>query len=414
MTARVRPLFLVFVVSASFATLVLLLAELGLRMTYPEKVLEIAEDRRRVQNLAYIPHPDYLVALAPNTERTFRRPAEDGGQSVAWQTNSEGFRGGPLRDHPAVRIIVYGDSNIEAKFSRWEDTFTYRLEQHLAALSSIDIEVINAGIAGAGPDQSLIRFAAQFAKYKPDLVVFHVLADNDFGDIVRNRLFTLDSQNELARTTFRPTIDDAFESRLPRLLLARAGHRLINLLTGTASAPLEAIRPPDVTLSVLAEVTEAENAIYRRGAPRAFSHFADHYDIDISLQPRGDSSQIKMALMEGVLRRAKEIATEKHTNFLVLIQPSPVDLIKRRDVLSSFHLSRFPEYRPDRLSTIIDTICAEYGIDRVNLYPIFSLNNPDSLSFKKDVDHWNDAGQDLAARVAAQHIHAADPTLGRR
>ena len=116
--------------------------------------------------------------------------------------------------------------------------------------------------------------------------------------------------------------------------------------------------------------------------------------------------------MEGVLRKVKRTAEEKGTKLLVLIEPSAIDVTHGNAPLTSTYLSRFHEYRNDRLTSVIDEICARNQIDRINLFPIFTRNDPDSLYFKFD-DHWNDAGQDLAARETAKYIQVSLPRLGR-
>ena len=408
----------------SIALVFFFVIELALRIMYPEVVLAIEEERRRVENLAYVFHPEYLVSLKPSIKKTFPADRDNGVEFIPWQTNTDAFRGKALRKHPLARIIVYGDSNIEAPFSHLENTYPNKLEQYLTEPSGADIEVINGGIDGSGPDQSLMRFAAQFDKYKPSLIVFHVFADNDFGDIVRNRIFALNSQNELVPTGFRATVDDAFKSKLSRLLLVVAAQEIRRYYTEPVDDALEALPSQLVIIEKLLKKTQAEYAIYKKGGRRVFSHFDDHYDIDIALAPTAESSRVKIALMEGVLRKVKWTAEEKGTKLLVLIQPSIIDVTHGNarwaalptghgDALTSTFLSRFHEYRKDRLTSVIDEICARNEIDRINLFPIFTRNDPDSLYFKSGDSHWNDAGQDLAARETANYIQVSLPRLGR-
>ena len=40
----------------------------------------------------------------------------------------------------------------------------------------------------------------------------------------------------------------------------------------------------------------------------------------------------------------------------------------------------------------------------VNFFEPFMHNNPDTLYFKKDNNHWNDRGQDIAAQKTAAYI----------
>jgi hypothetical protein len=366
---------------------VLFFIELGLRILYPEKVQAIVEERLRLEQLAYVFDERYLVGLKPNTYK--RLPDPGSSRIINWRTNPDGFRGNPLKEHPPVRIIVYGDSNIEAPFSPLEETYPWRLEQYLEGFSDLDLEVINGGVVGSGPDQSVLRFAAHADKYKPDLVVFHIFADNDFGDLIRNRLFGLGPQNELVPSGFRATLDDQLRNARNRLLLVSAARRFLGLRSA----------PPDVTFDESAEnylrelvaVTAAENAVYQEEGARVFSHFADHYDVDIALHPSDPSSRAKVALMEGVLKKALGTATERGIKLLVIIQPSVIDVTEG--------------------NALVEDSCVKHQIHRLNLFPVFLGNQPENLYFNMVDDHWNAAGMDLAARETADYIRTAWPQL---
>jgi len=402
---KIKRILIDTVISVSIALAVLFLLELVLRILYPEKVLEIAQDRSRIQNIAYQFDPDYLVAHRPNARKQFARSEANGGDIIDWSTNSDAFRGPELRHNPDLRVIVYGDSNIQARFSALGQTFPFKLQKYLRSLSRRDVEVINAGIIGAGPDQALIRFALDVDTYKPDIVVFHIFADNDFGDIVRNRLYELDAGGALVRTGFNADIDQNLESVYPRLLVTRMAQKALKLAgVNYDPAPPEIHQKPDEIVDQWLGLSEEEYAIYKQGKRREVSHFADHYDADIALRSDSESALTKIALMEQVLVQAKAIADEKNVKFVVLIQPSSIDLTTNLAINYEV-LQQRPGYQRERLTAIVDDICARHDIPRINLYPVFQGNQPGSLYFLKDDDHWNDAGQKLAAKVAADFIY---------
>jgi lysophospholipase L1-like esterase len=68
------------------------------------------------------------------------------------------------------RVLVLGDSFVEAMQVDLEDTFTARLERRLG------VEVLNAGVSGYSTDNELRAFVRSGRRYRPDLVllVFHV------------------------------------------------------------------------------------------------------------------------------------------------------------------------------------------------------------------------------------------------
>jgi len=199
----IRNIFIVVFISVS----ILFALEMILRISYPDQII----DRPNPKNFAYRFNEDYLISLTPNIEKTFVRHKENGGERILWKTNKDSFRNPPLETNPNMRIIVYGDSNVQARFSKEDNTFVHRLGDHLRTKGLRDVEVINAGVVGFGPDQSLIRFEKEADTYKPDLVIFHITTSNDFGDIVRNRLFELDENDNLKKTSHTSTVDEGIQ-----------------------------------------------------------------------------------------------------------------------------------------------------------------------------------------------------------
>lgn len=401
-TRKIGRLLRDTLISFSIALAALFVTELVLRILYPEKVLEIAKERQKLQNLAFRFHPEYLVALKPNIIKTYKRTSVNGGNVIHWETNSDSFRGPELKPHTGLRVIVYGDSNIQARFSNFDQTFPARLQDYLTSLTRRDVEVVNGGVVGSGPDQVLIRFASEIDKYKPDVVIFHVFADNDFGDIIRNRLFELDAQGELVRTRFRPTVDQELQASTSRFLVVGAAAKVVRVVTGRREAKCpkapEAWNIPDFL-----KHADKEYAVYRDRKPRKYSVFADEYDFDIAAHPDSQSATTKVALLDRILMRAKTIADHRGVSIVVLIQPSTRDLTQLRSI-NYQQLQQYPDYRRDRLTSSVQDICSRHKIHSVNLYPVFSTSNPETLFLKAD-DHWSDAGQELAARETADYIY---------
>ena len=125
------------------------------------------------------------------------------------------FRGEELKQ-TAVRIMVYGDSNIQARFTELSQTYPYQLEKFINEDYPIQVEVINAGVVGFGPDQSLLKFIEEKDIFNPDIVILQVFADNDYGDIIRNKLFTIHPDGHLSRTKNMPEMDPALREYLAR------------------------------------------------------------------------------------------------------------------------------------------------------------------------------------------------------
>ena len=150
-------------------------------------------------------------------------------------------------------------------------------------------------------------------------------------------------------------------------------------------------------------VAKEEYDVYRRSAPRKFSHFVDHYDIDLAIHPHSASAQTKLRLFTAILREVKKITAMRGVELLVLIQPSVIDLTENV-TLTYRDLQAYPDYRRDNLSTFVDKACLELGISRLNLFTVFQDNVPSDLYFKGGNDHWNELGQDLSAKATASYI----------
>ena len=389
--------------------IIIVFPEIILRIVFPEKVKDHIPTLSDL-TATYEFNKDYGYILKPNIKRTFRRSEQNGGNIIIWHTNSNSFRGKELKDTPKKRIIVYGDSNIQAEFSILENTFTEKLGKYLNLRGLTNIEVVNAGTNGFGPDQNLLRFINEAKRYHPDLVIFHVFADNDFGDILRNRLFDLDENGELINSDYNPTIDEFNSQRrkafFRKYILSNSlTLRAILKLFGSSQIESKVMQNKLNQEEYLQKLAEEDYSTYKESMPRKEGAFSwDYYDIDIALNPEQESSKIKIKLMEEVLKKANNFARSKNIEFLVLIQPSVIDLTKKNSLLSYEYLQKFPHYQKNNLTGAVERICISNNINYINLFDIFKNNNPDKLYFRANNNHWNDKGQDIAAQETASFV----------
>ena len=103
------------------------------------------------------------------------------------QINSQGLRDQEYsyeRSDEFRRILVLGDSFAWGYGVEAPQRFSELLE------SSLDAEVINAGVSGYSTDQELLWFKNEGIKYLPDLVIL-VFAGNDIGDNERQLVNTI-------------------------------------------------------------------------------------------------------------------------------------------------------------------------------------------------------------------------------
>lgn len=339
--------------------------------------------------------------------RTFKRDIWNGGQTIIWKTNSAGYRGPELMPEREYRIALFGDSNIQAEFSQLENTYAMVLQRTLQERTGRIIEVVNAGTVGAGPDQNLSRMSRELPVLRPQLVILHVFADNDFGDLVRNALFSTDSGGSLVRTSRQFERDQAFDVADKRhtFALMQFASNLQTFLH--AQRPSKAPQTPAEFIASKLEKCALEFETYQSliaGKNVAtVSVLDDHYDYDLALYPELQSSRTKVKLMEGVLRRAKQIANANGVALVLLIEPSVRDLSDNNLITPRVLRAYSSHYRQDGLTSIVRDISIRNQIDFVNLFPFFAARAP-LLYFRGEDDHWNDDGQAYAARLTADAL----------
>jgi hypothetical protein len=381
------------------------LLELFLRMFFP------------LFSSPYQPDDVLLVKLVPGAKRAFTRLAVNGGQRIVSQINSDGFRGEELRplDH-VQRVIVYGDSNVQAEFSELPATFPKQLELRLAPAFKTGVEVINAGVVGDGPDQISLRLLRDLGKFKPALVIVVVFADNDFGDLIRNRIYILNSRGDLELNRYRLSPQwrarleaAAYPQGLRRLQLERYAARLWWLVRQRWwPVPLAPDGEWRSNQTYVEDSLAANQRVFKdymadvHGEGYAEDPFFDYYDADIALQPDSPSARYKTALMEKVLLKLRDTTAQGATRLALLILPSAIDACDHYDLPLDAH--RFPQYDRGRLSGLVADMAARNGIPYLNLLPTLRAVDANLYYFHGGDNHWNDAGQAKAAQLLANLI----------
>jgi len=358
----------------------------------------------------YQPDDVLLVKLVPGAKKAFTRLAVNGGQRIVSQINSQGFRGEELRPlNHLKRVIVYGDSNVQAEFSELPATFPKQLESRLAPAFSAGVEVINAGVVGYGPDQISLRLPGDLEKLKPALVVVVVFADNDFGDLIRNRIYRVNSRGDIELSRYRlapqwrANLQEAAHPRgLHRLQLERYASRLWwSVRQRWSQAPMS----PDEYQSTYVEQSlkrsQMDFRAYMTDDADAANPFADLYDADIALQPDSPSARLKTALMERVLIKLRDTTARASTGLVLVILPSAVDVC---DHYYFVNTRRYPQYDRGRLSGLVEDMAVRNGIPYLNLWHAFRAEDANLYYFHGGDDHWNDAGQAKAAQLLADLI----------
>jgi hypothetical protein len=346
-----------------------------------------------------------LHALIPGAKKLFVHRSANDARNILVKINAQGFRGEEVTPKGRRRrIIVYGDSCVQGEFSELEDTFCVRMGRELGEA----YQVINAGVIAYGPDQELVRLRRDLKTSDPDAVIVCLFADNDFGDLVRNKLFRVGASGELLPNefTFHPDL-------LSQLQLARAGMMVERMLKrGLRRLRLEKQSAMDETdrasearrIEGWLELCRAEYEEYLvRGDNVVRNLFDDHYDADISLDPGSDSARAKIELMEAVVVELQRECVQACVPLFLVILPSRLDLCSDLD-LGWIDREAWPEYSSQRLSATLTDIAQRHAIEHISLFAPFQAADPCRLFFRGGDTHWNEAGQALAARLVAERL----------
>ncbi|MEX2209242.1 MAG: SGNH/GDSL hydrolase family protein [Myxococcota bacterium] len=351
-----------------------------------------------------------LYRPIPGAVRENRREAINGGDRILYRINSQGFRGDELDASPRARIVVYGDSFTHAYYSDLEHTFAVRLEHYLGERLGPGIEVVNAGVAGYGPDQELVKMERELPVLAPDLVLVAVFSGNDFGDLVRNKLFRVDGQGGIRPNAFTiaPQLAREMEVQRNESILKRVIRDAVQALAirvglrEAKTSDIEAMSKGDRLEYFRAQHLREYDEYVVRGDDQVQELAWDSYDADVSLTPNSDAARYKIQLMDGVLGRMQQAAAQAGAPLVLIPIPHPLDVGGHET--GEVDRAKYPDYRPRGLVEILEQIAARRGIPSVDLYSVFAARGTEAVYFRGFDDHWNDAGQDLAAEVVASFL----------
>jgi hypothetical protein len=356
-----------------------------------------------------------IYRAVPGGRKTFVHNAANGGGSVRVAINADGFRGPRLRtDGKARRIAVYGDSFIAGEFADDSLTFVQMLERDLGARAPT--EVVNAGVTGYGPDQAYLRMQRDLPSLAPKVVVLAVFADNDLGDLVRDRLFRLrsDSTLEAHRVTLHPILKQTLTSQSHptgwrRLHLVRWIERKRRRVTESLPATRPRINEPTFSIagySAWAMFNAQRQFEDTRAHPdTVLDLLGDSYDIDVSATPDAPSARYKVALMDRLLGAIQDDMTKRGIPFVLMIIPSPIDACDGYEI--RVDTAKYPQYDRRRISGTIDSLAARHGIRRLDLWvPFRASGNACDLYYRGGDLHWKANGQAMAARMLADSLAA--------
>ena len=359
-----------------------------------------------------IPHPTRGWQLKANEANLIR--CLD--YALIERTNSKGLHDVEheyKRDPGVFRILVLGDSFMEAYSVPLEESLTRRLS---AALADRRVEVINLGVGGYGTLQELIYLREEGLKYHPDLVLLGFYAGNDIYDNnaqlsnqlqfnekdhargkptatlgAKGELVTRPSDYEWAKREYQRQIhkleqDQRDMSIYKKSLIRQMARKLLKRQSHKDTHP-----PWDPNVW--------QGAYLREFSPEAADYSRTQEEYEHMWRQAWDTT---IRLLAECRRTTREAGAE----FLVFtvpdgvqVGPQELDTIRRG----------FPTLKFDvnRVHARLIEACAKQHIDVFDVVPAFrAVDRADDarLFHHKEDRHWNSRGHEVAAQALLKYL----------
>jgi len=314
---------------------------------------------------------------------------------VPIHVNGEGLRDVEhALEKPAAtrRVLVVGDSFIEALHVPVEETLGRHLEKQLNAKGEQRFEVISAGVSGYGTAAEVLFFESDLRRYEADLVVLAFYPGND----IKNNSPTLEDylqpQYDADGTLLR-IINRQKAPRAPRL-------KALQLMRQTL------VRQPALAQRLVGwgilSPTAVRTAPERNGIPVDFGVYAQPVDAEWL------DAWSKTESLLGRFRRAVE---RERAQLVVMI-------VSTRDQIYPEAWAQIVKDHPslqgggwdlDAPQRRIETWCEQHGVRCLALAPAFrevARAGQGPLHYPRD-GHWTPAGHALAATVLTNYLKDA-------
>jgi lysophospholipase L1-like esterase len=304
-------------------------------------------------------------------------------------TNALGFRDEPVskaKAPGAFRVIVLGDSFMEALQVPHEDSLPHRLGQILEARANRSVEVLNAGVSGWGTADELVWLHRVGLDLAPDLVLVAMTLHNDVSDNLELRHHDVVAGEPRPHPRVDMPLREyaplevkgwlAAHSHLYRLITETLRGREIRKRVGALSSHVSALmrREPDERIRLGWSLTRA------------------HLDeIRAETGSRGARTAVFMIPL------AVQLSDAAFEQFL------------------ASHDLTLDQVRLDQPQQQVEAWGSEAGVPVIDLLPAFrSRTAADSNPLYIPADgHWNQAGHELAAQALAEELIERELVPGR-
>jgi lysophospholipase L1-like esterase len=354
--------------------------------------------------------PEVGYLLEPG--KTFRWVSPD--YDVKVVTNGAGFHDvehAVAKPPGTYRILVIGDSMVEALQVPVAEAFTRLLEERVNDWAGRPVEVLNLGISGKGPAQYLRLLERVGLAYQPDLVIYAVTLINDFANDVpeierdpTKGYYLIEPDGSLR---FQPPQADAPASRrreepLRPSVWVKAAIKRSQFLRSI----VEKVRRVRAT----EERHQGAGTTAERSLP-----VRSEWNVFLAAPPPPWDQAYAVTLR--VLEESARLARERGARFVIMLIPpkalveDKLDAALRADGLGGADGLRWDPGRPTRA---IEELGRKQGIPVIDLDAVLRgdyARSGESASWEHD-GHWSPRGHRLTAEALDQYLHAHAAELG--
>jgi hypothetical protein len=275
------------------------------------------------------------------------------------------------------RVLLLGDSFIEALQVPFEASLPGLLEKALIEQTGKSIEVVSAGVSGWGTDDELRYLTRYGLEYQPDLVVVAMTLHNDISDNLRQNWHR---------------VQNGMLVEQPREPIPFLDYKLLQLKAFVATR--------FQTYQLWRRVRHGREI-------RQVGRQLDSHVIQLFQDPTPDGIAEGARLTGLLLRRIQAVADSAGAQVVLVLLPLKYQL-SESSFAAFVAASGVPQdaMRVAKPQELIAPFAAGLGMPVIDLAPVFRRWTADSATplYLTWDGHWNAAGHTLAARGVTQGL----------
>lgn len=275
------------------------------------------------------------------------------------------------------RILLLGDSFMEAYQVRFEDSFPNLLEGFLSKRMAFPVEVINASVSGWGTDHQLTYLLRYGTELRPDLILVAMTLHNDVSDNLLEEFHSIKDRR-------------LYEQPRQEIPLS---HFVILQLKGFLARNLHIFQLIRRYLSL-------------REAKEAGITLDEHVANLISISPN-DQMHLGWDMTHQLFEKTNTVAEGIGARLVICLLPLGIQVSDER--LSQFVRSQGLDIKKvslEKPQQVMKEWGRRTGIEIIDLLPGFRkwIESSQRVVFLQNDGHWNEAGHRLAALIVSKEF----------